>query len=206
MQKIYLYGASNTDGFDPRGMLKGRYDSAFRFPDVLQKALGPEWQVVEDGLNGRKIPGAGFLSDYFLQKLQAAMPLDYVAVMLGTNDVLSMREPDVIAIASRLEQLCLKVEKSLKQKDEQVRLLIMTPPPLDLCDDDGINLGDVIAELQQAYQELAYKHGWDFVDTRPWNLELSYDGIHLSEKGSQEMGLRLAEWLKLIDNRMPCME
>lgn len=201
MPKIYLYGASNTDGYDPRGMLKGRYGPEFRFPDVLRKALGSQWVVVEDGLNGRKIPGEGYLSDYFLQKLQAAMPLDYVAVMLGTNDVLSMREPDPAVITSRLEQLCLRVQELLKQKDSQARLLILTPPPLDLCDDDGINLGEAISQLQQSYQELAQQHGWGFVDTRPWHLELSYDGIHLSEQGSREMGVRFACLLKIIDDR-----
>ena len=83
MKKIYLYGASNTDGYDPRGMLKGRYGPEFRFPDALQHQLGAAWQVVEDGLNGRKIPQDGFLLDYLLQKLQASLPLDYVALMLA---------------------------------------------------------------------------------------------------------------------------
>lgn len=197
MPKIYLYGASNTDGYDPRGMLKGRYGPDYRFPDVLGRQLGPRWQVVEDGLNGRKIPGEGFLQDYLLQKLKSHFPLDYVAIMLGTNDVLSMREPDAAVITKKMEQLCEMVQACLQQQEFPAQLLLVTPPPLDLCDDEGRNLGQVITELQQAYEDLARKHGWGFVDTRNWQLELAYDGIHLSEQGSRAMGVGLAGLLKM---------
>ena len=201
MKKIYLYGASNTDGYDPRGMLKGRYGPEFRFPDALQHQLGAAWQVVEDGLNGRKIPQDGFLLDYLLQKLQASLPLDYVALMLGTNDVLSRREPDVAAITARLEHLCCRLQEFLQKQGSGAKLLIVTPPPLDAVNDDGENLGLVMGQLQQAYMELAARHHWLCADTRSWNLELSYDGIHLSEQGSKAMGMGLAAFLKMIDDR-----
>ena len=201
MPKIYLYGASNTDGFDPRGMLKGRYGPEYRFPDVLRRILGPAWQVVEDGLNGRKIPQDSFLLEYFLQKLEKALPLDYVAIMLGTNDLISQREPDTAVIMERMKHLCSRSQSFLKVHHSHAKLLLVTPPPLHIYGDDGEDYGEAMARLQAAYEVLAREHHWLFVDTRFWNLALAYDGIHLSEQGSRAMGVKLAAWLKMIEGR-----
>ena len=95
------------------------------------------------------------------------------------------------AITARLEHLCCRLQEFLQKQGSGAKLLIVTPPPLDAVNDDGENLGLVMGQLQQAYMELAARHHWLCADTRSWNLELSYDGIHLSEQGSKAMGMEL---------------
>src|SRR6266496_2845536 len=51
MRTVLCYGDSNTWGFDP--VRQHRYPREVRWPGRLQAALGADWHVVEEGLNGR---------------------------------------------------------------------------------------------------------------------------------------------------------
>ena len=51
MKRVLCYGDSNTWGYDP-GTGK-RYAPDVRWTGVLANRLGPDYQVLEEGLNGR---------------------------------------------------------------------------------------------------------------------------------------------------------
>ena len=51
--KLWCFGDSNTYGYDPCGFFCGRYDSPW--PELLAEKTGAE--VINDGKNGRMIPG-----------------------------------------------------------------------------------------------------------------------------------------------------
>ncbi|MGN1031789.1 MAG: acylhydrolase, partial [Butyricicoccaceae bacterium] len=51
MKTVLCYGDSNTHGFDPATL--GRYPREVRWTGQLQKLLGPDWYVIEEGLNSR---------------------------------------------------------------------------------------------------------------------------------------------------------
>ena len=51
MPVIVAFGDSNTWGYDPA--TGGRYPRAQRWPSVLQRELGAEFEVIAEGLNGR---------------------------------------------------------------------------------------------------------------------------------------------------------
>lgn len=89
-KRILCYGDSNTYGYMPGG---GRYDETIRWPMVLQKLLGDDYMIVEEGFGGRTtvhddpVEG-GFKSglQYLPPCLMSHNPLDLVVLMLGTND------------------------------------------------------------------------------------------------------------------------
>jgi lysophospholipase L1-like esterase len=74
-----------------------RYDFDDRWPGTLQKALGSNYQVIEEGLDGRTTdapdpgsPIAGAQLDgsaYLPACLASHLPVDLVVIMLGTNDL-----------------------------------------------------------------------------------------------------------------------
>jgi lysophospholipase L1-like esterase len=78
-----------------------------RWPGTLQRVLGPDYEVVEEGLNGRTTdldePGRPGLNGrtYFVPCLLSHRPLDVVVVMLGGNDLKPGydRSPEEIAEA-----------------------------------------------------------------------------------------------------------
>ena len=93
MIRVLCYGDSNTWGFIP-GTGK-RYDENTRWTKGLQKLLGNEYEVIEEGLRGRNV-GHDFElyprgnlngAATFNQSVLTHDPIDYVVIMLGTNDL-----------------------------------------------------------------------------------------------------------------------
>ena len=100
--KVICFGDSNTWGYDPRGYFGGRYDAPWPF---LMNKMTP-WEVVNDGQNGRMIPGE-----------MPPCTADLLIVMLGTNDLLQGFTP---------EQVCKKMETFLRSVS--IPVLLIAPP------------------------------------------------------------------------------
>lgn len=89
-KRILCIGDSNTWGYIPGS--GERYEKNVRWTGKLAQTLGENYEVIEEGMNGRttaftdKIePGTAAL-DYLYPCLISQFPLDYIIVMLGTND------------------------------------------------------------------------------------------------------------------------
>lgn len=52
-KRIICFGDSNTWGYNP--VTGGRYDENTRWPMRMQQILGDEYQIIEEGQNGRTI-------------------------------------------------------------------------------------------------------------------------------------------------------
>jgi len=51
--------------------------------------------------------------------------------------------------------------------------------------------------LAEEYKLLAEKLNIPFVDTRHWNIELAFDGVHFTESGHHTFAEKLAKELRL---------
>jgi lysophospholipase L1-like esterase len=88
---ILCYGDSNTWGQKPDK--NSRFPVNVRWTGLLQEALGDDYYVIEEGLGsrttdldyGRKRGRNG--KTYLEPCLDSQSPLDYVILMLGTNDL-----------------------------------------------------------------------------------------------------------------------
>src|SRR5258705_7738093 len=91
MKTVLCFGDSNTWGYVP-GSDGERFPPDSRWPRRLARALGDEWEVIAEGLNGRTATVDSPVADgrngltYLLPCLQSHMPLDVVVIYLGTND------------------------------------------------------------------------------------------------------------------------
>ena len=96
VQRVVCYDDSNTWGFDAfsPGAAMRRYGEQ-RWPRVLARHLGPGFDIVEEGLNGRTtIVDDPFTPDYDVNGrrtlapiLHSHKPIDVLVIMLGTNDL-----------------------------------------------------------------------------------------------------------------------
>ena len=91
MKTVVCFGDSNTWGYVP-GSGGERFPREQRWPTILQGALGDDWLVIPEGLNGRTATidrpdseGRNGLP-YLLPCLLSHVP-DVVVIFLGTNDV-----------------------------------------------------------------------------------------------------------------------
>ena len=90
MKNILCFGDSNTYGYIP--IERKRYAYEERWPGLLAAALGGEYHIIEEGLNGRTTAFTDYLEpdrnalEYIGPCILSHAPLDLVIIMLGTND------------------------------------------------------------------------------------------------------------------------
>ena len=91
MPVIVAFGDSNTWGYDPA--TGGRFPRAQRWPSVLQRELGPDFEVIAEGLNGRTTVHDDPIEPYRCGAdalppcLMSHAPVDLVILALGCNDL-----------------------------------------------------------------------------------------------------------------------
>ena len=168
--RILCFGDSNTYGYDPRGFFGDRYGAGDRWVDLLAKQTGHE--AINAGTNGREIPRY----PYVLRSLNEHAPVDIFLVMLGTNDLL--QGASAKEAAARMEAFLNPLLSHCK------RILLVAPPPMKRG--DWVPTNELVTEsvrLAEEYKLLAEKMNIPFVDTRHWNIELTFDGVHFTETG-----------------------
>ena len=122
MTTILCYGDSNTYGYNPVNGL--RYPKDVRWTGVLQKLLGEQYAVIEEGCNGRTTvfediaepwkAGLGYLKPC----LNTHKPIDFVIMMLGSNDLKRMFHASAKEIADGAEQLVSIIKEFTKEKQD----------------------------------------------------------------------------------------
>ena len=147
MRTVLCFGDSNTWGYIP-GSNGRRFPRDVRWPARLQLALGEEWEVIAEGLNGRTAALDSPVAEgrnglpYLVPCLHSHAPVDLLDVFLGTNDVgdrFRLPERDVARSVGRLVKLARSAEAGPDGGAPEI--LVVCPPPFD-----GHHLGPHFAE------------------------------------------------------------
>ena len=182
--RLQCFGDSNTYGYDPRGFFGDRYGAEDRWVDLLAKQTG--WEVINLGANGREIPR----NPYALRVLNEHAPVDIFLVILGTNDLL--QGASAKEAAARMEAFLNPLLPHCKQ------ILLVVPPPMKRG--AWVPTDELVTEsirLAEEYELLAQKLNIPFVDTRHWDIELTFDGVHFTESGHHTFAENLGKELRL---------
>ena len=183
MVRILCFGDSNTYGYDPRGFFGDRYGAEDRWVDLLAKQTGHE--IINAGANGREIPR----SPYALRLLTQQQEVDIFLAMLGTNDLL--QGASAKEATARMEAFLNPLLPHCKQT------LLVAPPPMKRG--AWVPTDELVSEsilLAEEYKLLAEKLNIPFVDTRHWNIDLTFDGVHLTEAGLHTIAKNLRKELR----------
>ena len=180
--RILCFGDSNTYGYDPRGFFGDRYGAGDRWVDLLEKLTGHE--CINAGTNGREIPS----NPYALRLLTERATVDVFLVMLGTNDLL--QGASAKEAADRMEVFLNSLLPHCKQ------ILLIAPPPMKRgawVPTDALSAESI--HLAEEYKLLAKRLNIPVVDTRHWNIELSFDGVHFTEEGHHAFADHLTKFI-----------
>ena len=75
-------------------------------------------------------------------------------------------------------------------------ILLVAPPPMKrgawVPTDELVNES---IDLAEEYKLLAEKLNISFVDTREWNIEPTFDGVHFTEEGHHGFSKLILAWL-----------
>ena len=111
-------------------------------------------------------------------------PLDLLLIMLGGNDLLQGNS--VETVAQRMEAFLARIPL------EKTKIVLIGPPrmrPGARITDD--RLLENCVRLNVAYGTIARKLGVRFIDATDWDIEVTFDGVHYSEKGHQTFAEKL---------------
>ncbi|WP_396937173.1 SGNH/GDSL hydrolase family protein [Mycolicibacterium sp.] len=213
-KRILCFGDSLTWGWIPvaEGAPTDRFTRDQRWTGVLAQQLGPDYEVIEEGLSARttnlddptdaRLNGAGYLPSC----LASHLPLDLVIVMLGTNDTKAYFRREPIDIGVGMSVLLTQVLTSaggVGTGYPAPQVLVMAPPPLapmphpwfQLIFADGARKS---AELANVYSALASFMKLPFFDAGSVISTDGVDGIHFTEANNRDLGVALAERVRAL--------
>lgn len=195
---VLCYGDSNTYGYDPH--TGGRYPYDKRWTTLLSEMLGDRYEVIPEGLNGRTTahdrPGAAWKNgtSSFTACLGTHKPVDYVIIMLGTNDCNEELGLSADDIAAGMEQLVRMAEEETPALQGYIPEIIVAAPAAIHGDLEKSPFADSLtpAAAQKStgigplYKAIAERHGARFADAI-YGIEVSSDCEHLTEKGHRQL-------------------
>lgn len=213
MKRILCYGDSNTWGYTPP--TGERYPGNVRWTGVLAKELGAEYEILEDGINGRTtvwnspyypcrngMEGLGY-------SLFSARPLDLIVLMLGTND-LNYTDAwgyyrGLSAIVRRILNAPAFYQDSSAVFVEKPRILLVSPitlhpqiaqirPDLACCGryEDSCHFAEFTARVAEEFHV-------PWVDAASCACASAADGLHLTESGHRAIGEMLARYISAME-------
>ncbi len=206
MIRILVYGDSNTFGTGPMAQLSDDpiFSKSDRWAGVMADRLGPEFDVVVEGLPGRTTVHDDPIEGAYrngLRTLHAILlshrPIDLLIIKLGTNDTkkrFGLGTQDIALGVARLV-------KEAQHLDVVERVLVICPAPVR-------ERGDLAQSFEGAEQRcvglsdqmkrFAIENGAAFMDAGDVVSVDDIDGVHLSAKSHQVLGESVASKVQEI--------
>ena len=208
-KRILCFGDSNTWGYN--AMNEQEYGQRFpedvRWTGRLQTILGEDWTIIEEGLNGRTTVFDDPLREglnglkYLVPCLNTHKPLDYMILMLGTNDCKVRFSAVPKNIADGMQRL-VETAQRMDVWREKPQILIVAPPPIGEESDTsfiGRDMGPCSKKSEQLAKEYklwADEDGFDFLDAAPLTKMNRYDFMHMDRESHARLADKFAEILR----------
>lgn len=207
-KRIMCFGDSLTWGWVPviEGVPTTRFPADVRWTGVLQRELGPDHIVIEEGLSARttmledptdpRLDGSAYLPS----ALASHLPLDLVILMLGTNDTKAYFHRSAFEIAAGMSKLVGQVLTSaggVGTVYPAPQVLVVAPPPLTPMPHAYFQqlfggAHEKSAQLGKLYGDLADFMKVHFLDAGQIITTDGVDGIHFTEENNSALGRAVA--------------
>ncbi len=200
MYKILCYGNSNTWGCIPG--TDERYAKNQRWPGVMERELGDDYRIIEEGLNGRTtiwedpIEGHKSEKNYLTPCLETHKPLNLVIIMLGTNNLKGRFSLPACNIAEEAGTLVKMVFKSETGKGKK-------PPPVgDLKEFVRWYEGarEKSKSLSTEFRRMAEELDCHLLNAGEYVSSSDTDGVHLEAEEHGKLGQVVARRVEKIRN------
>ena len=213
---ILCLGDSNTHGYcaDPADCADGalaRFNEEERWTRLLQKALGEDYLVVEEGLSGRTTVFEDPLYEgldalhYLYPCLKSHEPISLLVIMLGTNDTKERLGANAYAIGLGMRRLVQKAKTvDCWGPNGAPNILVVAPPVIGegvltspVADEMG-TMGPSCVEKSRKvpgeFRRVAAENGVHFLDANEVGCTFNQvDFMHLTKAGHARLAEALAE-------------
>ena len=208
MKSVLCYGDSNTYGYNPRNGL--RYPKSIRWTSRLQALLGTEYEVIEEGCNGRTtVFGAPYEEwkmgiTYLRPCLNTHKPVDFVILMIGSNDLKDGFHAQPSQIADGVRQIVDVIISFTEEKQGFVPTIILVSP-IEVgegVDNSPFNFEfnhEAIAKSKafpKYYRQIAEEKHCIFFDAATIASPSPEDSLHMTEEGHAAFAEQMAKLIK----------
>ena len=195
MKKFILYGDSNTYGYDPRGMMGGRFADDVRWTTKLAAKLSG-YIVIDEGLNGRQLPvsRSGRISRFLENMTEDLGPEDVILMMLGTNDVLLTNNPDADVALKKMQPLL----DWYREGALPFKLIIVAPVPIADINEEMEPYHRESLRMNEGFKSICENAAIPFIDTTDWDIPMAYDGVHIAEDSQSLFAQKMLEAILTI--------
>ncbi|MHA7775756.1 SGNH/GDSL hydrolase family protein [Roseibium sp. M-1] len=206
---VVCFGDSLTWGFNPTD--KSRYGHDVRWTRRLQKELGPDFYVVEEGVNGRTtvfedpVKGDKNGLQHLATVRKTNMPIDILIIMLGTNDLqgrFAMNAETIAVAMGRLLEFARRPTDDVEGRAPKV--LLMSPPPLAPLAGTiyeaqfGPSAEAESHKLAACYKAKAAEYGVAFFDTGTVISSSPVDAVHFDPEPQADLAKAIAEEVRRL--------
>jgi lysophospholipase L1-like esterase len=206
MSVIVAFGDSNTWGYDPATAT--RFAPRVRWTGVMQRELGQDHSIIEEGLRGRTtvfddpIEPDRRGADYLPPCLRSHAPLDLLIIALGCNDMkmrFSASPRDIADGAERLIEIARA--EAVGPGGVPPRIILVAPPPIAKLTEfaemfEGAREKSLVLALR--YRDVAERAGVGFVDAGEFIACSDLDGIHFAAESHAILGHAMAEAVRMV--------
>lgn len=209
---IVCFGDSNTHGYCAKN--NGRFDENQRWTHLLQRKLGENYLILEEGLSGRttsfRDPIFEGLSglDYIYPCLMSHEPVDLLVIMLGTNDTKERFGASSACIALGLKRLIARAQAAAEAwRDGKPEILVVTPQNIgreyagtEVAATMGRGCAEKSEGLAAEYEKIAELMGCHYLDANEVVTAgpNQIDYMHLTEEGHRQLAEALAKRLGIV--------
>lgn len=209
MPTLLTFGDSNTHGTPPmtRAGEYRRFGADIRWPVLAARALG--WDLAEEGLPGRTAQFADPVMGAHMDgrdglkiALQSHGPIDFLTLMLGTNDAKARfgASPELITggIAALLD---IAQSQEMQDRHGGFGILLICPPPV-------LEQGPIMDQFYGArarglalpplYGDLARARRCGFVDAGEVIAVSPQDGVHFTPESHARLAAAVAGALQAL--------
>lgn len=207
---VVCFGDSLTWGFNP--IDKSRYGHDVRWTRRLQLELGPEFYVVEAGVNGRttvfedSVRGDKNGLAHLATVRKTHMPIDVLIIMLGSNDLQDRFSMSADAIGLAMGRLLFAATSTTDDVEGRApKVLLVSPPPLG--DFTGLEFEGLYSNahggvqsrrLAGVYSLLADKYGTAFFDAGSVISPSPIDAVHFDAAPQADLAKALADEVRTL--------
>lgn len=208
---IVCLGDSNTHGYSPDAP-QFRFGEEERWTCLLQRALGQDYLVLEEGLPGRTTVFEDPVEEgmpalpYLYPCLKSHAPVDLLVIMLGTNDTKERLSANACAIGKGMTRLVRKAQTIDCWGEKGPNILLIAP----LAIGKGVERSPVAQEMGQGcvekslrlpgqFRAAAKELGCAFLDANTLGLEQNQvDHMHLTRDSHRLLAEALAQLISTL--------
>ena len=201
MKNILCYGDSNTFGYNPKD--NSRYDENTRWTALLQKNLGAEYNVINEGMPNRtgfvdNPEGVLFSSQKHFPETLLKFEGVYILILaIGTNDLMFQYNISFDTVEKGLNNL-------VKTAKEKTNNIIIIPPTImneDVLNGYFSSMFDETSivkskEVGKIFKQTAIQNGCQYFDINEFVAPCAFDGLHYDEKSHKLIADKLTEFIK----------